>query len=352
MLSPRLQVARANAEFGFILSENMQTIRNVSGISPFVSVVINFHNEAENIDMAPLSLSKQTYLNFEVILVDDGSTDETGELLLTKYQSLLPRTRLIRLEKPIGLRPARNFGVKNANGDIIITLDLHTKFDCRFIERIVDRFTNDANVGAVGSLVLSYGNKWFDRGMRAVEKLLFFIRKKAKGYNYVYGTAAAYNSKAIKEIGYLSTNNLVEDTDASWKLAKNRWKVLVVEDNVVFHRGPFKSFKGFMSKLFIGGTRAAFLFSRYKTKALYPLNLARFLFPLFIILSFIYPPIFFYSAAIYCIGLALVFMFPLEENPKNSIFGIICSLLLLTVSLLGTYYGIVAIITGKKINVD
>jgi glycosyltransferase involved in cell wall biosynthesis len=352
MLCPHLQLTRANTECEFVLSENMQTLRSVSGPSPLVSVVINFHNEAENIDMAPLSLSKQTYPNFEVILVDDGSTDETEKLLLTKYRSLLPCIRLIRLEKSIGLRPARDLGAKDAKGDIIVTLDLHTEFDCRFIEKIVDRFRNDADVGAVGSLVLSYGNKWFDRGMRAVEKLLFFTRKKAKGYNYVYGTAAAYNSKAVKEIGYLSTNNLVEDTDASWKIAKNRWKVLVVEDNLVFHRGPFKSFRGFINKLFISGTRAAFLFSKYKTKALYPLNLARLLFPLFIILAFIYPPIFFYSAAIYCIGLTLVFMFPLKENPKNSVLGIICSLLLLTVSLLGIYYGIVALITGKKIDVD
>ncbi|MCJ7631942.1 glycosyltransferase [Candidatus Bathyarchaeota archaeon] len=302
--------------------------------------------------MAPLSLSKQTYPNFEVILVDDGSTDETGELLLTKYRSLLPCIKLIRLEKPVGLRPARNLGVRNANGEVVITLDLHTEFDCRFIERIVDRFRSDVNVGAVGSLILSCGNKWFDCGMRAVEKLLFLARKKTKGYNYVYGTAAAYNSKAIKEIGYLSTNSLVEDVDASWKLTKSRWKILVVEDNVVFHRTPFKSFKGFIRRLFVGGKRAAFLFSRHKTKALYPQNLARLLFPLFIILSFIFPPLFLYSAAIYCVGLALVFMFSLKENPKNSIFGVICSILLLTVSLLGTYYGMLAVIARKKIEVD
>jgi len=319
---------------------------------PLVSVVINFYNEAKNVDMAPLALSKQTYRNFEVILIDDGSTDRTAELILEKYGSMLPCIKLIRIEKPRGLRPARNLGVKNAKGDIIITLDLHTTFDQRFIERIVTIFDEDKKVGAIGSVILPYGDKWFNCGMCAVEKLLFKIREKVQRYNYVYGTAAAYDAKALAKIGYLSTGKIVEDTDASWKLVENGWKILVAEDNLVFHKGSARSFKGFLKKLFVGGVRAAFLLSKYKTKLFYPQNLARILFPFFIILSLIYPFASLFLAIVYCLGFTFAFVIISKEAISSSLLGMISSLLLIFVSSLGLYYGLIAIIAGKKLHVD
>lgn len=317
-----------------------------------MSVVINFHNEVRNIDMAPLALTKQTYRFFEVILVDDGSTDETATAILDRYGDLLPNIKLIKIEKPLGLRPARNLGVKNSRGDIIITLDLHTTFDCNFLEKIVREFSNDEKIGAVGSLILPYGDRWFICGMRAVEKILFKIRKKIKKYNYVYGTAAAYNAKALKEIDYLSTGKLVEDVDASWRLTKSGWKILNIEENVVFHKGSYDSFKEFLSKLFSAGVRMAFLLSKYKDRIIYPQSLMRIMLPLIILLLLTSPFILLLLMINYFLGLTSVFIKICKENIKNSLIGTIIFLLLIFFSSIGLYYGFIAIVTGKDLHVD
>jgi biofilm PGA synthesis N-glycosyltransferase PgaC len=319
--------------------------------NPLVSVVINFHNEAENIDMAPLALSRQTYRDFEVILVDDGSTDRTAELTLEKYGTLLPHVTLIKVGKCLGLRPARNLGVKKSRGDIVITLDFHTIFDQKFIERIVRVFTDKEKVGAVGSLILPYGNEWFNCGMRVIEKVLFKLRR-LRGYNYIFGTAAAYNAKALREIGYLSTNDIVEDVDASWKLAKHGWNILIAEGNVVFHKGPYKTFGGFLRKLFVGGVRGAFLFSKYKKKLFYPQYLIRFLLPFILIPLFLFPFILPFLIVIYLLVSTFAFIQISKESIRNSLLGIITFLLMIIISSLGLYYGLIARITRKSISID
>jgi cellulose synthase/poly-beta-1,6-N-acetylglucosamine synthase-like glycosyltransferase len=304
--------------------------------------VINFHNEAENVDMAPLALSRQSYRNFEVILVDDGSTDETAELIVRKYGSLLPCTELIRIEKNIGLRPARNLGVKRARGNVILTLDIHTTFDRLFIERIVTIFRDEKKVGVVGSVILPYGDKWFDCGTRVIEKIFVKMRR-VKRYNYARGGAAAYNRSALVEIGYLSTGNIVEDTDASWKLANCGWNVLIAEDNLVFHKGDYNSFRGFLRKLFLGGIRAAFLLSKHRRKLIYPQNLLRvLLLPVVFLLSYFYPLLFLITLLSCCLLFALVLLVVFRQNIKESVFGTCTLLINIVVSSLGILYGTLA----------
>jgi glycosyltransferase involved in cell wall biosynthesis len=308
---------------------------------PLVSVVINFYNEAENIHMAPRSLSKQTYTNFEVILVDDCSTDQTANLILANYGNKLQKVVLLRNDKSLGLRPSRNIGVKHASGEIIVTLDLHTLFDCNFIARIVSVFVNDAKIGAVGSLIMDEGEKWFQRGMRALSVCLFSIRKKIKQYNYVFGTAAAYKAKALNEIGYLSENEIVEDTDASWKLSKNGWRVITDENNVIFHKSPYQSFRGFLSRIFISGLRASHLLLQYPRKFFYPQFFLR-LIILPVISLLLYLDITFFSLLLiaYFLGLTLCLKF-FHQKTLDSVSGTIVAFLLTFISSFGLLYGLV-----------
>ena len=86
-----------------------------------ISVIIPVYNVEEYLHYAIESLEKQTYKNFEIILVNDGSTDNSGELC-DEYSEKYSNVRVFHKENG-GLSDARNFGVKKAKGEFITFLD-------------------------------------------------------------------------------------------------------------------------------------------------------------------------------------------------------------------------------------
>jgi glycosyltransferase involved in cell wall biosynthesis len=83
-----------------------------------VSVVIPCHNQAHFLQEAIESVLSQTYPHFEIVVVDDGSTDNTQEVA-----SRYPGVRCVRQEKNQGLAEARNMGIRHTNGSYLVFLD-------------------------------------------------------------------------------------------------------------------------------------------------------------------------------------------------------------------------------------
>ena len=86
-----------------------------------ISVIIPVYNVEDYLHYAIESLEKQTYKNFEIILVNDGSTDDSGKLC-DKYSEKYSNVRVFHKENG-GLSDARNFGVQKAEGEFITFLD-------------------------------------------------------------------------------------------------------------------------------------------------------------------------------------------------------------------------------------
>ncbi|OPY61567.1 MAG: putative teichuronic acid biosynthesis glycosyltransferase TuaG [Syntrophorhabdaceae bacterium PtaU1.Bin034] len=87
---------------------------------PLVSVIIPTYNRAGVVRRAVQSVLNQDYRHFEVLVVDDGSTDETG-LFFRKINN--DRLQFIRLEKNVGGAQARNIGLNRARGEFVAFLD-------------------------------------------------------------------------------------------------------------------------------------------------------------------------------------------------------------------------------------
>lgn len=89
--------------------------------SPKVSFVIPSYNSAAWLPHAIESCRKQTYLNIEIIVIDDGSTDSTPKLM--EFYETDKRVKYFRLEKNVGRSEARNYGNQKATGEYICVLD-------------------------------------------------------------------------------------------------------------------------------------------------------------------------------------------------------------------------------------
>lgn len=114
---------------------------------PEVSVIVSFYNIEECVDRCVGSLLKQSYKSVELILVDDGSTDNTSKRLdsYTKLQQVRV------FHKPNGgLSDARNYGVQRARGRYIVFVDGDDVVAPHYIEALSEAVANESNVLAIG----------------------------------------------------------------------------------------------------------------------------------------------------------------------------------------------------------
>ncbi len=96
--------------------------------TPIVSIVVPVYNGSNYIDTFFSCLSKQTFNDFEVIIVDDGSKDDTYKKV-SAYSDNDPRIKLIKKENG-GPGSARNLGIERATGEYIVFFDIDDQFEC------------------------------------------------------------------------------------------------------------------------------------------------------------------------------------------------------------------------------
>lgn len=105
---------------------------------PSISIVIPAHNEEKYIEKTLQSLQQQTYDDYEAIVVANGCTDKTEEIL--KQQAKGKKVRYLSLPQP-NVSVARNAGALNANGPLLLFLDADTKLAPDSLQTIHDQFT-------------------------------------------------------------------------------------------------------------------------------------------------------------------------------------------------------------------
>lgn len=109
-------------------------------MEPKISVIIPVYNVEKYLEKCINSVIEQTYTNLEIILVNDGSTDSSGEIC-DKYKQLDNRIVVFHKENG-GLSDARNYGIERANGEYIAFLDSDDWVDFKYIEILYENLRN------------------------------------------------------------------------------------------------------------------------------------------------------------------------------------------------------------------
>jgi len=213
--------------------------------SPEVSIVIPAHNKVEVSYYALCALlAAHNTTSFEVILVDDGSTDETAEI-----DELVSGITVIHNEEPLRFIKACNRGVNEARGTYVVLLNNDTEVTVGWLDALVDAFQRFKGVGAVGSKLLfpdgtlqdaggiiwGSGNPWnYGSKQNPWDPRYSYSRQ----VDYLSG-AALMTTKAIwDEVGGLSSYlepMYFEDTDFSFKVRDAGYKTYFVPSSVVYH---------------------------------------------------------------------------------------------------------------------
>lgn len=122
---------------------------------PFISVFIPVYNAEKYIGEAIKSILNQTYKNFELIIVDDGSTDNTIQVI-SKYKD--ERIRVIRNKKNMGIPFTRNRGLKEARGKYLVLMDADDVSYPTRIETQVNYMEKNPHIAAAGTAYKHIGN--------------------------------------------------------------------------------------------------------------------------------------------------------------------------------------------------
>ena len=115
---------------------------------PLVSIIIVNWNGGEVFRQCLQTLSGLTYPKFEIILVDNGSTDGSQEYYQV-FKSLVRKVKVVKNKTNLGFAPANNQGVKLARGEYVLLLNNDTKVEANFLHKMVARMQSDPSIGAL-----------------------------------------------------------------------------------------------------------------------------------------------------------------------------------------------------------
>lgn len=145
----------------------------MQGKTNFVSIIIPAYNAAPFIEETIKSIYGQTYPHWEIIVIDDGSTDNTNSICEQLNNSRVKVTR----QKNAGVAVARNNGLLSANGEYVVFFDADDLMSPDFLSARVQALQNDLGIGFVGGLVETFPLPVKTRkaaGSDPVNEILFF----------------------------------------------------------------------------------------------------------------------------------------------------------------------------------
>lgn len=236
----RMAVIGVLAFAQFLRSKRRETTHFGEEFQPLVSIVVPAFNEGKVILRTIESLLLSDHSNFEILVVDDGSTDDTYKLVCEAYGSD-PRVAAFTKENG-GKAEALNFGWSRAKGDIIIALDADTLFTAQTVSALAHRFA-DESIGAVAGNAkvgnrINIVTKW-----QALEYVTSqnFDRRAFASLNcitVVPGSVGAWRRSVLAETGGFSSDTLAEDQDLTIQIRKLGYRIGYEETAIGMTEAP------------------------------------------------------------------------------------------------------------------
>lgn len=196
---------------------------------PPVSILVPCHNEGSQVRETIEQLARQRWPQFEIIAVNDGSTDDTGAQL-DALAAEVPQLRVIHLASNQGKAMGLRMAALAARHEFLLCIDGDTLLDEHAAHWMLRHLLDSPRVGAVT------GNPRIRNRSTLLGKLqvgefssiIGLIKRAQRVYGRIFtvsGVIVAFRKRALLDVGYWNTDMVTEDIDVSWRLQMRHWDV-------------------------------------------------------------------------------------------------------------------------------
>jgi cellulose synthase/poly-beta-1,6-N-acetylglucosamine synthase-like glycosyltransferase len=207
---------------------------------PKVSIIVPGYNEEVNAVRTVEGLLLADYPNFDIIFIDDGSKDRTFEIVKAAFENH-PMVRVLTKENG-GKASALNFGIEQADGELLVCIDADTIISKDAISRMVPFFQNQKVAGVAGSVrvgnTLNMLTHW-----QSIEYITSqnFDRRAYDFVNAILvipGAIGAFRRSALRIVGGFTTDTLAEDCDLTVRLLRYGYTIRTCNEAIALTEAP------------------------------------------------------------------------------------------------------------------
>lgn len=207
-------------------------------MSKLVSIIVPCYNQAHFLNESLSSVLKQSYPNWECIIINDGSTDNTEQAALS-WTKKDTRFKYVKQENK-GLSSARNSGIKTSLGDYILPLDADDIIREDFLDKTVPELIENDDLA-----IVSCNSKFFEGD---ITNIINELKPKGNTYHYLLYVnqlvaTSLYRKKCWEQVGGYDEQMKTgfEDWEFWIAITKQGWEYKVVEDFLFYYRKAKKS---------------------------------------------------------------------------------------------------------------
>jgi GT2 family glycosyltransferase len=242
--------------------------------SPLVSIVVVNWNGKQFLDDCLTSLLSQTYQNYEIILVDNGSTDGSPDYVLNNF----PSVKIVRNTGNEGFGRACNKGIRYSKGEYIVTLNNDLQLDECWLEELIKPVQNEKVAATVAKALFFDCRDRINCAGGAVNFLGFPFPKhfnenidvdlNHETTEFVQGGLCCIKRKVLDEVGLFDEDFFMylEDIDLSFRIRMAGYELGLATKSIAYHKWDFKRMG---DKLYhMEKNRVRFLIKNYSLKTL------------------------------------------------------------------------------------
>ena len=204
---------------------------------PPITILVPCYNESENAEETLSTAAAVDYPEFEIIAVNDGSRDDTAEVL-DRLSGRIPNLRVVHLAQNQGKATAMNTGALLAKHELLVCIDGDALLDPQTLRWIARAFRRGNVGGLAGNPRIRNRTSLLGRlQVGEFSSIIGLIRRAQTMYGRLFtvsGVICAFRKRALQDAGWWSPRTITDDIDVTWRVQVAGWRVIYEPNAVVW----------------------------------------------------------------------------------------------------------------------